>query len=160
MGFLYGSQYDAATGAFQALIWLVAFTLLSSHYMYTLIAYSKQWLELLSAIFGAVINIVLNYVFILHMGFIGAAFGVLLSEASIWALNYYFVQHQITSVPFVNHLIRPIIAGTVMVILISLVLPLHFIIAGIAALLMYGAGMVILQPSIIGEVRVLIAGNR
>jgi O-antigen/teichoic acid export membrane protein len=158
--FVYGSQYSAATGAFQALIWLVAFTLLSSHYMYTLIAYNKQWLELLSAILGAVINVVLNYFFILQMGFAGAAFGVLLSEASIWALNYYFVQHQITSLPLLGHLIRPIIAGAVMATLISLVLPLNFIVVGIAALLMYGLGMLLLQPSIISEVRVLIADNR
>src|SRR5262249_12259009 len=36
--FVYGSQYEEAAPAFQTLIWLVALTLMSSHYMYTLIA--------------------------------------------------------------------------------------------------------------------------
>jgi O-antigen/teichoic acid export membrane protein len=160
LNFVYGSQYDEATVAFQALIWLVAFTLMSSHYMYTLIAYNKQWLELLSAVLGALINIIVNYVLILHLGFVGAAFGVLVSEASIWALNYYFVQHYITSLPFLRYLIRPVIAGVAMAALISIVPPFNFMVMGFAALLLYGLGILILQPSIIGEARLLIVGNR
>jgi O-antigen/teichoic acid export membrane protein len=160
LNFVYGSQYDEATVAFQALIWLVAFTLMSSHYMYTLIAYNKQWLELLSAVLGALINIIVNYVLILHLGFVGAAFGVLVSEASIWALNYYFVQHYITSLPFLRYLIRPVIAGMAMAALISIVPPFNFMVMGFAALLLYGLGILILQPSIIGEARLLIVGNR
>jgi O-antigen/teichoic acid export membrane protein len=158
--FVYGSQYQEATLAFQVLIWLVAATLLSSHYMYTLIAYNQQWLELLSAVFGAVVNIGLNYVLILRFGFVGAAFGLLFSEASIWALNYYFVRRHVAALPFCAHLLRPLIAGAAVAALISVIPPFHFLVVGMAALLLYALGMVILQPGIISEVRVLIAGNR
>jgi O-antigen/teichoic acid export membrane protein len=160
LNFIYGPQYDEATIAFQALIWLVAFTLMSSHYMYALIAYNKQWLELLSAVLGALINIIVNYVLILQLGFVGAAFGILVSEASIWVLNYYFVRHHIASLPFLGYLIRPVIVGVAMAVLISMVPPFNFMVMGFAALLLYGLGMLILQPSIINEARLLIAGNR
>lgn len=160
LNFVYGSEYQEATLAFQVLIWLVAFTLLSSHYMYTLIAYNKQWLELLSAVTGAVINIVSNYFLILQFGFVGAAFGLLFSEASIWALNYYFVSHHVAVLPFLGHLVRPAIAGAAMAALISMIPAFHFMVVGLAALLLYGLGILILQPSLLSEVRLLIAGNR
>jgi O-antigen/teichoic acid export membrane protein len=159
LNFVYGPQYDDAAIAFQSLIWLVAFTLISSHYMYTLIAYSKQWLELLSAVLGALINIVLNYVLILQLGFVGAAFAVLLSEAFIWTLNYYFVRQHIAMLPFARYLVKPIIAGVATVALFLVMPALHFIIVGVAALIVYGLGMLILQPTIISEVRVLLARN-
>jgi O-antigen/teichoic acid export membrane protein len=160
LNFIYGAQYREATLAFQVLIWLVASTLVSSHYMYTLIAYNKQWLELLSAVVGALVNIVSNYVLILQLGFVGAAFGLLFSEASIWALNYYFVRHHVAVLPFLSHLGRPAIAGAVMAALIFIIPPFHFIVVGLAALLLYGLGILILQPSLLSEVRLLIAGNR
>jgi O-antigen/teichoic acid export membrane protein len=159
LNFVYGSQYREATLTFQVLIWLVASTLLSSHYMYTLIAYSKQWLELLSAVLGALINIVLNYVLILQLGFVGAAFAVLLSESCIWILNYYFVRRRIASLPFARYLIKPVIAGVTTAALFLVIPPFHFVIVGVAALIVYGLGMLILQPSIISEVRILIARN-
>ena len=127
--------------------------------MYTLIAYSKQWLELLSATFGASVNIALNYVLILRFGFVGAAYGVLFSEISIWAFNYYFVRHHVADLPFLGHLVRPAIAGTVIAALILMIPPFHFVVVGMGALFLYGLGMLILQPGIISEVRVLIAGR-
>jgi len=160
MNFVYGPNYGEAAICFQALIWLAAFTLISGHYMYILIAYNKQWLELLSAICGAVINILLNFFFILRFGFLGAAFALLFSEAMIWALNYYFVRRYIANVSFLHHLAKPLIAGVVMAALILIMPPVNFLIMGIASVLLYGLGILILQPAIINDVRVLIAGNR
>lgn len=160
MNLVYGSHYREATVCFQVLIWLVAFTLISGHYMYTLIAYNKQWLELLSAICGAAINILLNYFFILRFGFLGAAFALLFSEAMIWALNYYFVRRYIAVVPFLYHLTKPFIAGAVMAALILMMPPVNFLIIGFVSVFLYGLGILILQPAIINDVRVLIIGNR
>jgi len=62
--------------------------------------------------------------------------------------------------PFFGYLIRPLIAGAIMAALMSTIPPVNFMVMGLAAVLLYGLGMVILQPSIISEVRLLIVGGR
>lgn len=160
MSFVYGSQYNEAAFCFKVLIWLDSFILISGHYMYTLFAYDKQWLELLGAICGAVISILLNFLFILKFGFMGAAFALLCTEAIIWALNYYFVRSNIATVPFLGHLMKPLIAGAIMAALILSMPQINFLFIGIAATLIYGLAISILQPGIINDVRVLIVRNR
>jgi O-antigen/teichoic acid export membrane protein len=157
---VYGAQYHEATIAFKVLIWVISFILISGHYMYSLFAYDKQWFELLTAVCGAVISILLNFFLILWYGFIGAAYALLCTEAVIWIMNYYFVRREIIHLPFLRHLTKPVIIGTVMILLVFIMPQIHFLILGAAAALVYVIGVLILQPSIINDFRVIIAGNR
>ena len=124
--------------------------------MYILIAYNRQWIELLTAVCGAAVSILLNLLLIPNYGLLGAAYALLATEATIWGLNYYIVRRQIASIPFWNHLIKPIIAGTFMALLILILPQANLVTLALSATLLYGIGMFILQPSLISDVRVLL----
>jgi len=158
--FVYGAQYAEAVIGFQFLVWLLAFALISGHYMYILIAYNRQWLELLSAICGGVVSILLNLLLIPKYGFIGAALAVLCSELFIWSLNYYFVSREIAHIRFLPHLIKPITAGVVMVLVLKLMPWNNFWLSCCVALVLYGAGLFTLQPNMMHDIRALIVQNR
>ncbi len=160
MSLIYGSQYSEAAISFKVLIWLISFTLISGHYMYTLFAYDKQWYEFFTAICSAVISILLNLFLILRYGFLGAAFALICTEAVVWFMNYYFVRREIANIPFLGHLIRPLIAGTVMTAVILIMPHFNFLVVGSTAVIIYGLGMLILQPGIIKDVSLLVVGDK
>jgi len=108
---VYGPEYGGAVSAFQILIWFVAMSLISSHYMYLLIAYGRQWLELASAAIGASMNIALGCLLIPKLGFVGAAWSLLIAESSVWALNYSFVRRYIAPLPAWRYAARPAMAS-------------------------------------------------
>jgi O-antigen/teichoic acid export membrane protein len=159
INFVYGSQYGETVIGFQVLIWLVSLTLISGHYMYMLIAYNRQWLELFSAICGAIVSIFSNLLLISHYGLVGAAWAVLCSETFIWGLNYYFVRREIAHIPFWGHLIRPLAVGGIMVAALQLMPPTNFWVMASVAVILYGFGLSILQPNMINDVRRLIIGH-
>ncbi|MCP4609850.1 MAG: flippase [Planctomycetes bacterium] len=157
---IYGPQYAESAIAFQFLIWLVAFILISGHYMYILIAYNKQWFELFGAVCGASAIIVLNLLLIPKYGYIGAAWAILCSEVLTWILNYYFVCRKIAIIHFIPHLIKPLVVGVIMVTVVKLLPFTNIGIMGGSAILLYGLGILVLQPSLINDVRMLVAGNK
>lgn len=157
---VYGSQYIEAVIGFQILIWLVSFILISGHYMYTLFAYNKQWFELFAAICGAASIIILNLLLIPKYGYIGAALSILCAEVFTWILNYYFVCRKITFIHFIPHIKKPVIVGVIMVVLGQL-LPLNnLLIKGSISVLLYLVGILVLQPSLIGDIRILVVGSK
>jgi O-antigen/teichoic acid export membrane protein len=109
--FVYGPEYSEAVTAFQILIWFVAMSLVSSHYMYLLIAYGRQWLELASAVVGALMNIAIGYVLIPKLGFVGAAWSLLIAESSVWTLNYTFARRYVAVLPTWRYLAGPAMAS-------------------------------------------------
>jgi O-antigen/teichoic acid export membrane protein len=157
---VYGPQYAEAAIGFQFLIWLVAFILISGHYMYILIAFDKQWFELFSAVCGASAIIVLNLLLIPKYGYIGAAWAILCSEVLTWILNYYFVHRKIALIHFIPHLIKPMVVGLIMVTVVKLLPFSNLGIMGGIAVLLYGIGILVLQPNLISDVRMLILGSK
>jgi O-antigen/teichoic acid export membrane protein len=157
--FVYGSQYGETALCFKVLIWLVSLTLISGHYMYMLIAYNRQWLELSSSISGAVVSICLNLFLISHYGFLGAAWAVLCSETVIWGLNYHFVRRNINDIRFWKHLIKPLAAGAVMVSATQLMPSSNVWVMGTVSVAVYGIALLILQPNIVTDFRIVIFGN-
>jgi O-antigen/teichoic acid export membrane protein len=158
--FVYGSQYGETALCFKVLIWLVSLTVISGHYMYILIAYNKQWLELFSAICGAVVSIFLNLLLISHYRFVGAAWAVLCSEAVIWGLNYHFVRRKVNDIRFWGHLVKPLAAGAIMVSTTQLMPSSNVWVMGTVSVALYGIALLVLQPNIVSDVRNLIFDNR
>ena len=160
MTIVYGSQFGEAAIAFQVLVWLVAASLISGHYMYSLIAFNKQWLELSSAVCGAGLVILLSLLLIPSYGLFGAAVAVLCTEIVVWGMNYYFVLREITTIRFFCHLTKPLTAGAVMAIVLLMMPPVNILVVAATAVILYGLGLLVLQPSMLNDVRALIAGNR
>lgn len=157
---VYGPQYGEAASVFRVLIWLLAFGLIGGHYHYILVAYNKQHLRLISTACGAGVCIILNILLIPRCGLLGAAWALLCTEAVICGLAYYFVCREVATIPFWGHMTRPLIAGTIIVIVLSLLPNMSFILAGGSAVLLYGLGLLALQPSIIYEARTLLVSSR
>ena len=160
MTIVYGGEFTEAAASFKFIIWIITFILVSGHYMYTLLAFNKQWYELVTSLCGAVVSFTLNLVFITRYGYMGAAVALLLTEVVILALNYAFVRKSIAHVPFLPHMIRPAIAGVVMTVLVLLLPPVHFMVVGAASAAFYFVGILILQPGLINDVRLFLSGNR
>jgi O-antigen/teichoic acid export membrane protein len=156
---VYGPQYNESASGFQYLIWLISFTLISGHFMYILIAYNRQWLELLSASCGAVVSIALNLLLIPRYGYLGAAWTVLLAEAFIWVLYYYFVRREVTDIRFWMYLAKPLVAGGIIIIGFQFVRGISFWISGIICVIVYGLALFGFQPGIIKHFRKLVIMN-
>ena len=159
INFVYGSQYGETVLCFQVLIWLVSLAVISGHYMYILIAYNRQWLELFSATCGGIVSIFMNYLLISNYGFIGAAWAVLCSEAFIWSLNYYFVRHEISIIQLWRHLPKPVISGGVMAAVLFLMPGDSLLLKASTAIITYGIGLFILQPGLLNGIKIQIANR-
>jgi len=82
--FLYGSEYTAATSVFRVLVLSIAILLLSFPFGETLKAANRQKSYLLAIGSGAVLNVVLNFIFIPRFGMMGASITTLISEIYIF----------------------------------------------------------------------------
>ena len=82
--FLYGSEYTAASNVFQVLVLSIAILLLSFPFGETLKAADRQKSYLWAIGSGAILNVVLNFIFIPRFGMMGAAINTLISEIYIF----------------------------------------------------------------------------
>ena len=152
---LYGPQYEEAAGAFRVLIWLIPLALLSGNFRYTLIGYSKQTLEFVSALIGALVSIILNLVLIRIYGFLGAAWALVISEAVIWGVAFYFVRRTITPIIITPFLLWPMIAGLALIGTLYFLFPINIWIAGSLAVIVYVIIMFATQPNLLRGLRTL-----
>jgi O-antigen/teichoic acid export membrane protein len=160
IGLVYGSQYDGAAGIFRVLIWLIPLALVSGHYRYALIAADKQRLEFLTAACGAALNILLNLALIPSYGASGAAWALLISEAFIWGLAYYFTSRTIARIPCWPHIYRPLLGGIVLAGALSLLPPINLWVAATAACVIYPVVLSIVQPKLITDLLSPFVRNR
>ncbi len=86
--FLFGDAYDAAGPVLQIHVWTLVFVFLGVAASKQLIAENLQRIELYRTIFGAVINMILNYFLIQSHGITGAAVATLISQAFASWLGY------------------------------------------------------------------------
>lgn len=142
---LYGSQYRQAATAFQILVWLIPLALMSGHYRYILIGYDKQALEFLTAAFGAAVSVIVNILLIPRFGLFGAAWSLIISEATILIFVYVLVRRTVTHIPITPHLQRPLLAGAVLIALLYILPPINMWAAAGVAIAVYGLTLVVLQ---------------
>lgn len=159
MTLLYGAQYQNSIAAFQVMIWLIPVTLISGHYRYILIAYDKQHLELLSALGGAAVNILLNLALIPSMGLMGAAWALVSSEIVILGIAYYYVRRDITHISALGHFGRPLVAGVILVVVLIVVMPINLWAAGVLGVVVYPLVLALVQPELVNRFRAMIARN-
>ncbi len=86
--FLFGDAYQAAGPVLQIHVWTLVFVFLGVAASKPLIAENLQKIELYRTLFGAMINMILNYFLIQAYGIIGAAVATLISQAFASWLGY------------------------------------------------------------------------
>jgi uncharacterized RDD family membrane protein YckC len=85
---------------------------------------------------------------------------LLITESLTWGLHYYFVRRDISHLRFATYLVRPVIAGAIMSAVLLLLGDLNFfLLTGIAGAV-YLAGMLLLQPSILRDFKLMFAGGK
>ncbi|KPJ55940.1 hypothetical protein AMJ49_06040 [Parcubacteria bacterium DG_74_2] len=111
--FFYGKEYLPGTLAFQILIWSIAIIYIASVYHETIKASDRQKLYLTGVGGGAVLNIILNFLFIPRWSLNGAALATLLTEMAVMIFMYIQVNKFINLKPFIPALI-PFVSAIVM----------------------------------------------
>jgi O-antigen/teichoic acid export membrane protein len=152
---VYGFEYSQAVPIFQILIWVVAVMLLSGHYTYTLIAFNSQRLLLICYVSSATLSMLLSLFLIPRFGALGAATAILVSAIVNWGMTYVLVCQNIGHIPFGSLLIRPAIAGLLIIISSFLIYSVNLLFSFTFSAILYGAALSILQPEVITKIRML-----
>jgi O-antigen/teichoic acid export membrane protein len=156
----YGSQYNQAASVFSVLIWLIPLALLSGHYRYTLIGYDHQKYEFLSAFTGAVVNVGLSLYLIPRMGYLGAAWAIVVSELIIWGLAVLFVGRMVAHISILPHLWRPLIAGVISAGLLYVFIPINLFLAVIIATMVFILILFSFNPNLVHRIRSMAFQNQ
>jgi O-antigen/teichoic acid export membrane protein len=111
--FIYGEAFGGSVIILQILVWMLSAALVSAHFRVTLIAASRQGLELLSTTTGAVITLVLVVVLYRRFGLSSVAAAMVIGEISTLVLSFIFVHRYVVSVRLGRCILPPIVATIV-----------------------------------------------
>ncbi len=147
---VFGSQYLGGTLAFQLIMFFFlinAIGIINYHLLITnhLEKYSLKILGI-----SALINILLNFIFIPWLGIIGAAITSIISEIVIFMASYIKIKNNIIKIDYFSPIFKPLIASLIM--LLSLILFTHTFPSGI----LHNNFDVLIQIVIGGSIYILI----
>lgn len=108
---LYGSEYRSSIAALQVLAWAVLFLFPTSFYIYLLTAMGKQRLYTLCSFACLGIKILLELVLVVHYDYLGACFGTLIAEFSLFAIGLYFLKIAVPQISISNITLKPVLCG-------------------------------------------------
>jgi len=111
---VYGSEFAASAVALQILIWAFIFTSLNSVLTKLLVSIGRQKLTMIATATTCVFNILLNFVLIPSMGFIGASIVTVVSSALFLAMSYYFICKNLQAIDIYKIIPKPAICGLIM----------------------------------------------
>ncbi|MHC4464768.1 MAG: MATE family efflux transporter [Planctomycetota bacterium] len=111
--FIYGEAFGGSVIILQILVWMLSAALVSAHFRVTLIAASRQGLELLSTTTGAVITLVLVVVLYRRFGLSSVAAAMVIGEISTLVLSFIFVHRYVVSVRLGRCILPPVVATIV-----------------------------------------------
>jgi O-antigen/teichoic acid export membrane protein len=110
LGLIYGPAFRAAASSFRVLAWMLPVAMLSGHYRYTLIAYSRQKTLLVCTAYSALAAVVLGFMLVPLYDGMGAAWALLIANVLNLVLVYFAVKRLVTKVPVGRQLVSPMCA--------------------------------------------------
>jgi O-antigen/teichoic acid export membrane protein len=120
--FIYGGSYGQSVIILQILVWMLSAALVSTHFRVTLIAASRQGLELLSTAIGAAITLTLVLVLYHRFGLTSVAVAMVTGEISTLILSFVFARRYVVSVRL-GRCIWPPVAATIVTAVLLLIRP-------------------------------------
>ncbi|MFH1836250.1 MAG: flippase [Methanobacteriota archaeon] len=134
---LYGVEYIQSIAALKVLVFVGLMVYLNYILYNTLIAIDKQieWMYISGG--SAILNVILNIVLILKMGFVGAAYATLITQVFTAAAIYYFVTKATSSLPFRSIVVKPVLAVAVMGLGVSFLRDVSIVLAVTAGAVIY-----------------------
>jgi O-antigen/teichoic acid export membrane protein len=112
-------------------------------------------LEFYSALIGATVTVVLNLILVPRLGMMGAAWALVISEAVIWLVAYYFVRRTIAVIPVFRNIWRPMIAGIALTAVLYYLMLVNIWLAGVVGLIFYSLLFVFAQPNLFNSLRTI-----
>jgi O-antigen/teichoic acid export membrane protein len=135
----YGSQYAEAAPVLAILCWHLFIRFLNIVSGFTLSSINRQGSRVFSQGIAALVNIILNFIFILVYGLLGAAIAAVITEVIFFFMYTYFINKYNLKISMVRLFVRPVIAGALMLVAISFIGNLY--VAVIAGALVYAAAL-------------------
>jgi O-antigen/teichoic acid export membrane protein len=141
-----GEQYlPHSVTALQLLIWFLPFSYVNSVTHYVLIALDRQRYLTVCFVAGAVFNLTANAILIPRHGYQGAAVVTVISELVLLVPFLWEVHRRLGSLPSLSLVWRPVVGAMVMGWAITLLRPVHPLLAVGAAPVIYGAVLLALR---------------
>lgn len=116
---IFGSQFSAAAGALQILIWVIPFVTCRVVLRNALLSHGLQRSLLWSTFCAAAINAGLNLLLIPHYSYIGSASAMVITEGLLLLLLYRQVSHRIAPLSLAQHIWKPVMACIPMALLLA-----------------------------------------
>ncbi len=111
--FVYGNAYEQSVILVQILVWMLPAALVSAHFRVTLVAASRQGLELLSTATGAAITLALVVVLYRYFGLTSVAAAMVIGEMSTLVLSFVFMHWYVLPVRLGRCIWPPVMATIV-----------------------------------------------
>ena len=137
----YTSEYGAAIGVLQILIWAEVFVFVNYFMGFLLNSIDKQGLFTRTIFIGLIINVVLNTVLIPSYGIYGAAFATLATEIINFFQLFRYTKNSGYTFNILKTIYKPLLAALVMGIVIYFSLSLHLVLILSLAILTYFLGL-------------------
>jgi O-antigen/teichoic acid export membrane protein len=119
--FVFGNEYSRAIFALQILIWAQVIIFISTCYSNTLVMCDRQKDVMYGVGLGAIINVILNYIFISKYSLYGASVATVITQLIIFVYIYRVINKKIVKIEFYKYLTKPILASlTMMIVLLFL----------------------------------------
>ncbi|NOQ68438.1 oligosaccharide flippase family protein, partial [Patescibacteria group bacterium] len=118
INFIFGNEYTRSILAFQILIWSQVIVFVNVCYGNTLIMCDKQKKFLYGVSFGAIINIVLNFILITKFSLYGASVATVITQLLVFIYMYLTLSKEVIKIDFYKYLTKPILASLIMMIVL------------------------------------------
>ena len=143
---IYGSEFMAAGGVLQVLIWTVVFLFINGACSLVLNASHKEYSVTKIYSIAAVFNVVLNLILIPKYSVYGASFATVLSEILILVLEMYMIRKidQLPDRHFVYDILKIVFASAVLGIVLY-VLNLNLWVAMVVSVVVYFAVIILIR---------------
>jgi len=115
INFIFGNGYTRSILAFQILIWSQAIVFISVCYGNTLVMCNKQNKFLYGVGFGAIINIILNYILIIKFSLYGASIATVITQLLIFIYMYFTLSKEVIKINFYKYLTKPILSSLIVI---------------------------------------------
>lgn len=137
--------FRGTAGVLQVLIWQAVIAMLNDIYGQSMVVRNRQQQLLGYRLIGLISNTILIAVLVPQIGIIGAAYSALLSQGLILLLL--LLEHRPELRLITQQVLRTCLAGVVMGVMIIFLREqnVHFILAGIAGLIVYGGALILFR---------------
>jgi O-antigen/teichoic acid export membrane protein len=142
---LYGPEYQAATIAFQLLIWAVAIELIGMNWGFAMMACDRATEYMKAMGLGAALSVVLNLALIPKLGLMGAGLARLTSSALI-ALCLWLQFRRVSRLHWAQYLFKPVLASALMA-AVMVLLGHSWILRMALGTVVYGGTILLIGPS-------------